>query len=350
MNVTLTLQRKPVTLIASCLGDGDTGGGLLYYDGETWIGIDDVSTTGLFVVGDDFIRMLWAPSQVADGTSLLHYTCDGLARRVNITGFTDPHDLLWDGQQYVAVSSFSDSVLWITTEGNVVKRYQPASGADCWHLNSLLMHERVLYATAFGRFDQPRGWVGHQHEGTGILFRLDTGQDILTGLCCPHSPRYESDQWIVCNSASSELRSFSAGVCVRCVRLQDWVRGLAIADVHILVGESVNRQLTQDVRGATVAVLNRETWTVVDRLQLPFREVYDLVLVSPQLLAGILGSPNPRLNLELPRQIPAKVNLEAPDRQGAEHKGTRAETQVLSPLFALDADQFDTRLSGDCQN
>jgi hypothetical protein len=43
------------------------------------------------------------------------------------------------------------------------------------------MRNRILYATAFGRFDLPRGWAGHQLEGTRILFRLDTGKDVLTG-------------------------------------------------------------------------------------------------------------------------------------------------------------------------
>jgi hypothetical protein len=129
----------------------------------------------------------WAPSQVACSTSVVHYTPAGFSRQVTIDGLTDPHDVLWDGQHYVAVSSFQDSVVWVTTEGTIVKRFQPAQGADCWHLNSLFMHESILYATAFGRFDQPRAWVGYQREGTGMLFRLDTGEDILTGLCCPHT-------------------------------------------------------------------------------------------------------------------------------------------------------------------
>jgi hypothetical protein len=171
------------------------------------------------------------------------------------------------------------------------------------------MHESILYATAFGRFEQPRGWVGHQQAGTGVLFRPDTGEDILTGLYCPHSPRFESGQWIVCNSARSELKAFAAGAPVQTVQLQDWVRGLAIADTYILVGESVNRQLSEDVRGATVAVLDRNTWTVLGRLHLPFREVYDLVLVSPELLKGVLGSPITRLNLDLPSQIQPDAGL-----------------------------------------
>src|SRR5580704_7448034 len=143
MNLVLSLLGQPVILVASCLGDGDTGGGLLYYDGQAWIKIDDVSTTGLFVSGDELIRMLWAPSQVADRTSILHYSTDGYARQVTVEGLTDPHDVLWDGQHYVAVSSINDSVLWITAEGSVVSRFKPARGDDCWHLNSLFIHDHV---------------------------------------------------------------------------------------------------------------------------------------------------------------------------------------------------------------
>jgi hypothetical protein len=76
MNLALRQHGQPLTLVASCLGDGDTGGGLLYYDGQAWVTIDDVSTTGLFVSRDELIRILWAPNQVADGTSILHYTTD----------------------------------------------------------------------------------------------------------------------------------------------------------------------------------------------------------------------------------------------------------------------------------
>ena len=162
-------------------------------------------------------------------------------------------------------------------------------------MNSLLMHEGVLYATAFGRSSEPRGWAERKHEGTGILFRPDTGEDILTGLCCPHTPRFESNQWIVCNSAGSELKAFSVdGGLAANVQLRDWVRGIAITDKYLLVGESVNRLLTSEVRGAAIAVLDRKTWQVLGRLRLPFREVYDLVLASPELVGGILRSPAAR--------------------------------------------------------
>jgi Domain of unknown function (DUF4915) len=305
MNLAFTLNGEPVTLMASCMGDGDTGGGLLYYDGQAWICIDDVSTSGLYATQNELIRILWAPRQVADSTSILHYTRDGFARQVTIEGFTDPHDVLWDGRHYVAVSSFQDLVLWVTADGTIKKRFQPAGGGDCWHLNSLLSHDGVLFAAAFGRSEQPRAWAGNARKTTGVIFRLDTQEDVLTGLCRPHTPRVESGQWIVCNSARSELNVFTGiGKLVKSVGLKDWVRGLALTDRYVLVGESVNRQLTRETRGATVAVLDRKTWALIGRLKLPFREVYDLVLVPRELLDGILRSPGARSVALCPAEIP----------------------------------------------
>jgi hypothetical protein len=308
MNLPLTLQGRRVYLLASCLGDGDTGVGLVYYDGKHWVGIDDVSTTGLYLSDDELIRMLWAPSQVATSTAILHYSPRGFENQVLIPGLTDPHDVLWDGRHYVAVSSFQDAVVWTTADGEIERRYQPAQGADCWHLNCVVVDDGVLYATAFGRFSQPRGWVGHQREGTGMLFRLDTGDDVLSNLCCPHTPRREAEDWMVCCSSTSELRGFSAesGETSRCVQLQDWVRGLAISDEFILVGESVNRQISKDVRNATVAVLNRKTWKRLGRLNVPYREVYDLILVSEELLQGVLQSPDPRMVATCPPQFASR--------------------------------------------
>jgi hypothetical protein len=308
INFSITLNGQPVSLLASCLGDGDTAGGLVYYDGPRSICIDDVSTTGLFVSNNELIRQLWAPHQVGRSTSIWRYTGEGLVKHVNVDDFPDPHDVLWDGRYYVAVSSLLDSVIWMTPEGVVFKRKQFAQGADCWHVNSLVIHEGILFATAFGRFETAGGWRGRGHEGTGILFRVDTGEDILTGLCCPHTPRIESNQWIVCESMNSRLSAYdSTGNLAKFVQLENWVRGVAITDSYIFVGESFNRQLTNDTRPANIAILDRKTWRVLGRLKLPFREVYDLVLVSPGLLDGIKGSSAARLTLLCPAQIPRNI-------------------------------------------
>jgi hypothetical protein len=67
---------------------------------------------------------------------------------------------------------------------------------------------------------------------------------------------------------------FGFGELIARIPLHDWVPGLAIADEHVLVGESINRQLTDEVRGASVAVLNRTSRAALARLSPPFREIY----------------------------------------------------------------------------
>jgi hypothetical protein len=306
MHIVPKVKDCPVYLVASCLGDGDTGGGLLYHNRERWVVLDDVSTTGLFVYGDELVRVLWASSQVAQHATIMRYFPHGLKEQFIVPGLTDTHDVLWDGEHYVAVSPTQNSVVWINRDGRIVRRYQPVQGWDCWHLNCLHFHDEVLYVTAFGRFSGPRGWAGRQREGTGVLIRLDTDEDVLTGLCCPHTPRREAGHWLVCNSSTSQLRLLPAGgfEVVRSVTLRDWLRGVAIADDFIFVGESVNRQLTTEVRGASVAILDRKTWKVMGRLALPYREVYDLVLVSSELLDGLTKSPGARSVATCPPEIP----------------------------------------------
>ena len=205
MDILLRKNGEPAFLLASCLGDGDTGGGLLFFDGTIWCQVDGTSTTGLFYDGRSLTRVLWAPSQTANDTAILRYDGDGLRTFTRVNGLSDPHDVIWNGSEYIAVSSASDSILWIDPSGEVRRRFQPASGNDCWHLNSLFLDSDRLVACAFGRFEQPRGWAEHKVDGSGILFDPETGEDVLTGLCCPHTPRRLGGKWLVCSSARSQL-------------------------------------------------------------------------------------------------------------------------------------------------
>jgi len=78
---------------------------------------------------------------------------------------------------------------------------------------------------------------------------------------------------MVCSSATSELLLLSADPreTPERIELREWVRGLAITDDHIIAGESVNRQLTNELRNATAAMVERETKGVLGRLMLPYR-------------------------------------------------------------------------------
>jgi len=308
MKIVLQRNEEPVFLLASCLGDEDTGGGLLFFNGNNWCEIDETPTTGMFCDGVSLTRVLWAPSQKGDDTAILRYDRGGLHTFTRVNGLSDPHDVAWNGREYICVSSINDSVLWVDPSGEIKRCFQPAPGGDCWHLNSVLQVGDRLLVSAFGRFERSRGWVNHQMDGSGVVFDLETGEDVLTGLCCPHTPRLFEGKWLLCNSARGELLFIDPSGACDSVQLKNWTRGIAVSDEHIFVGESANR-LKADAQTATVAVVCRATHRILDRLPLPYREVYDLTLVGSTLLQGLLRAPVP-CGIWAPPQLP--VSLAAP--------------------------------------
>lgn len=275
-------------LLASGLGD-DTGGGLFAYDGRAVEQVDRVSTTGLYVAGDRLIRTLWCSSDIGVVGELLIYDRCGIERYYRIDALSDPHDVLWDGEHFVLVSSSTNSILWISPSGEVARRWQAPGEGDVWHLNSLLLKDDELLVSAFGRFSHHREWSGIKKDRAGFVLNLTTGEDVITGLSCPHHPRYVDDAWIVCNSATGELLQIDPGTqeVSRRLQLRAWPRGLAFSETAIFVGESANRQAAGTDASASIAVVSRQDWTVLDRLILPCREVYDLVLARRSLLEGV---------------------------------------------------------------
>lgn len=261
----------------------------MLYDGRTIEILDRTASTGLTTHGNTVARIFWAPHQEHSNTRIQVIEPSGL-REIDLPGFTDPHDLLWTGQEYAAVSALDDCIFWVAPDGSFVRRLQFGEGGDAWHLNCLLNVNGKLMATAFGRYCAPRGWHENRDEPAGMLFAVETGEDILTRLHCPHSPRLESEGLYVCCSMTSQVVLYDWRTLgpVRQVQLGGWTRGLAVTDDFVFVGESVNRNQSSDTRGATVAVLDRDTLKLQSRFQLPFREVYDLLPIRDALGASVV--------------------------------------------------------------
>lgn len=312
--ISLNRDGARCVLLLSCLGDGDTGGGLLLYDGQATRILDRNACTGLTTHGNTVVRTLWSPHQEHTGSRIQVIGPSGL-REIVVPGFTDPHDILWTGQHYAAVSAYDDAILWVAPDGSFTRRLQFSGGGDAWHLNCLLQAGGKLLATAFGRYSTPRGWHERRSEPAGMLFAVETGEDILTQLHCPHSPRLDSEGLYVCSSMTSQVALYDWRTLapLRQVQLEGWTRGIGITDDFVLVGESVNRNQSSDTRGATVAILDRETLKLRSRLRLPFREVYDLLPVPDGLGAGVARS--------LEREVPVGDSslLSARDARQADH-------------------------------
>lgn len=276
-----------VVLASSC-GD-DTGGGLFAFDGNGVERIDWLSTKGLFVAGDKLLRLLWNSEEAGLTGELLVYDSRGIERYYRVDGISEPHDVIWDGEHFVIVSTLTNSVVWVDASGRAVRRWQAPGSGDAWHLNCLLVHDEQLFISAFGKFRRHREYHDRADKRTGFIHNITTGGDFVSGLSCPHTPRVFDGALVVCCSSEHEVLQIDLTDkrIRRQLKLDGWTRGIAVTKDLMLVGESAQRQDRGSQATANIVVASRETWEVLARYPLPCREIYDLVLAPAELVAGV---------------------------------------------------------------
>lgn len=280
-------KHEEAVLLVSCLGDDDTGGGLFSYDGDRVERIDRLSTTGISLAGDRLVRVLW--SRGAGPGETLIYDSRGVQKYLRVDELWEPHDIVWDGDHFIAVSPMQNSVLWISPSGEIVQRWRAPGDEDAWHLNCLLIRDGQLLVCAFGRFLRHREWVQDMKRTTGIVFDPSTGENVLEGLSQPHHPRFLDGAWVICNSITGELVRIDAltKTVMDRLALRGYTRGIGVSDELLFVGESAHRHLgPRPDSTAQIAIVCRRTWRLLDRLNLPCREVYDLVVVPRSVADG----------------------------------------------------------------
>jgi hypothetical protein len=67
---------------------------------------------------------LWSSGASGSVGELLLYDETGVERYLRIDAPREPHDLVWHGDTFVAVSTLSNSILWISPSGEVVRTWQ----------------------------------------------------------------------------------------------------------------------------------------------------------------------------------------------------------------------------------
>jgi acetolactate synthase-1/2/3 large subunit len=279
--------KRGTLALVSGLGD-DTGGGIYAFDGRAVEPIDRISTTGLAVRDGRLARLLWSSGEAGSVGEILIYDAHGVQRYWRVDELREGHDLTWEGDSLLAVSTMANSVLWLGPSGNVERTWKAPGEGDAWHLNSLLVHEGHVYAAAFGRFDAHREWSGNADE-RGLVVDLSRDRDVISGLSQPHHPRLAGGTWLICNSGRGELLALdeSSHEVRGRAELGGWTRGLAITDDEVFVGVSGDRKRRDPDDLAWIAVLRRKDLRLRRRIPLPCREVYDIVLAPPELVEGV---------------------------------------------------------------
>ncbi len=273
-------------LLISCVGtyqDSGSGTGALLCvkKNKEVIVIDRIDSTGLCNYEGTFYRYIRSLKLLAG------YNESGIKSTLSLPEISDAHDILVRDGEIISVSTGSNEVLVHDFTGKLIRRVQFDGADDAWHLNCLWPHDDKLYLAAFGKFPGHRDWNSKGCTGTGIVFDIETQEEIIRDLSGPHHPRFIDGVWMVCNSHKKSLRVIEAGGAHRDIQLGGFTRGICFNDRHIYVGINADRKSATQSAGSRVAVLDRKSLEVVSEIEVPFPEVYDILFVPDSFIAGL---------------------------------------------------------------
>jgi len=274
-------------IVITGFGDRDTGGGAFVLEGDTVRRLDWLASMGLAVdqAGGRVARLLRDAGELGE---VLVSDARGIEAYRRIDALTHAHGAVWLDGLLVVASTSSNSLLWLSPGGDLVRAWKAPGDGDAWHLNSPVVHEGRLLACAFGRFDAHRGWAAPgAARGRGIVFDIESGDALLAGLSSPHDPFRLDGRWAVCDSADGSVDVFEDdGTIAERVPLGGWTRGVAVVGDRVHVGVSARRQESPGARAAVVT-LDRATLAEVGRVGLPCREIYAVAEVPQPLVDGM---------------------------------------------------------------
>lgn len=268
-------------------GFGRWGGGVYDLTSGTPAALDNIPTSGLALGGGRLWRALRAPGEQTSSCELLSYDEQGLRSYERCDTIRDPHDICWhDGALHV--SSSWDGIVWRTDPGREpTAAWRGGTVPDSWHVNSLVDVDGRLHVCAFGRFDRHKGWRFGEGDAAGFVHDTERGVDVLRDLAHPHHPRWTEDgRWLLCESTLGSLTECAAdGRVLRRVAIGRFSRGLTVVGRWALVGGNARRNQEDD--RAEVVVVDLDGFAVVERLQMPCLEVYDILPVPFGLARGV---------------------------------------------------------------
>ncbi len=269
------------TLLISCPNEG----GLVALGPRGLSILDCHDTTGLFADEQRFVRAY----QTFDGCHLDLFE-DDRHRTLFLPQVVDVHDVFVDGEILYAVSTGTNEVLAYDLGGRLLERIAYPGKEDAHHLNCLGRIQGGLVISAFGRFQENRGWAGGLSEGRGLVIGLRDTQaahPLFDGLDQPHTPCEHAGWSYVCDSRNNCLIRISGDRREILEFPSGYVRGLGFAQDTLYVGLSASRNQSTEHTKARVAVVNLATFSIHAHIDLPFAEIFAIAPVHPHRLDAI---------------------------------------------------------------
>jgi uncharacterized protein (TIGR03032 family) len=229
-------------------------------------------------------------------------------RAVLFTGDIDAHDLVWAQHNLLAANTRFSCIAEIDVRASFVPVWTPPfvtqlMPEDRCHFNGLAVDgAKVAYATAFGPYDEPRGWSQTRFT-SGILMEVPSGRPVLDRLCMPHSPRVFDGQLYVLDSGTGRVlrvdpkQKTADALC----DLPGFARGFDRYGDVLFVGLSRIRTGQQTVPPVAakheelvcgIVALERQSGRILGYLRFDrsYEEVFDIKVLPNFRRAGLLST------------------------------------------------------------
>jgi uncharacterized protein (TIGR03032 family) len=164
------------------------------------------------------------------------------------TGRIDAHELAFDARGLVFANTRFNCLARPSDRAHFRRIWTPwfmkehsRTPRDCCHLNGLGLRDgRVNVVTAFCTGADPDSWRGDRRMMEGLVLDVRSDRVLASGLCMPHSPRWNGSGWWFCNSGEGTLCQFDAsgGAHHAVAALPGFTRGLTFAGGRAVVGMS----------------------------------------------------------------------------------------------------------------
>ena len=316
-NVIGELDKEGLSLVVSAFGRG--GGGLGVVEIEGVDVLDRISTKGIDCDGSIFARVIDLIGGVRSGPlwgEIALYDSNGLVRHERHDGIGDLHDVVIDGDSLVVVSTASEQVIRVNYDQirpSLDVMFETGSGSDLGHLNCLSRGDSPLAVSAF-QFGSLHSWRSKENSDSsdqGVVIEIESGRSIVSGLCKPHSPRRWRNNWVIADAGNScitiveengDRHSIDCGGFTRALHLHGDFAFVGVAPLRVSANEKLsssqqfrNNELPGMSRVLLVDLLNHE---VIDEIELPFVEVYDLLVIPRSMVDGLrIGAATSALRL-----------------------------------------------------
>jgi hypothetical protein len=250
--------------------------------------LDRLPCTGMWIDQQAFIRAIYH-----QGMTLHVHTPAGV-RILSNDRYSCIHDVRYQfGQLYVVSTATNEVVQLDLVDSQALRVWKFPGDGDACHLNGLDLWEGRYVVSCFGRFENATPWRENA-TGTGQVLDLETGESLWDGLTFPHTPRMHLGQQLVCDSGTNRLLIRDPDHAeIRSIHFPGaFPRGIAFGDDRIYVGLSRNRSKTDtdnSIPNARIAIIRRSNLELLDQIDLPCWEIYDVVTL-PKDCHNIISS------------------------------------------------------------